>query len=158
VLALSRQKLPILDRTRLAPAAGAARGGYVLLDAPGGNPSAIVIATGSEVHVALEAVERLQAAGAAIRLVSLPSWELFAVQPESYRDEVLPSSVRARVSVEAAATFGWSRWVGDSGVAIGIDRFGASAPANRLFSELGFTVEQVMVAVRETMGRSVERR
>jgi len=153
VLALSRQKLPILDRTKLAPAAGASRGGYVLLDAPDQKPTAVVIATGAEVHVALKAVESLQAEGIGVRLVSLPSWEIFAAQPRSYQDAVLPPEVKARVSVEAATTFGWQRWVGDAGVMIGIDRFGASAPAERLFSEFGFTAEKVSAAVKRAVGR-----
>jgi len=152
VLVLSRQKLPILDRTKLAAATGAARGGYVLLDAPGKKPVAVVIATGAEVHLALKAVESLHAGGVAVRLVSLPSWEIFAAQPQGYQDEVLPPSVRARVSIEAAATFGWRRWVGDAGVMIGIDRFGASAPAERLFSEFGFTAEKVIEAVKLAVG------
>ncbi len=151
VLALSRQKLPILDRGGFAPAAGAARGGYVLLDAPGGAPRAIVLATGAEVHVALAAVQRLQAEGVAVRLVSLPSWEIFAAQPEAYRESVLPRAVTARVSLEAATTFGWHRWVGDRGIALGIDHFGASAPAERLFQEFGFTPDAVVDAVRRTL-------
>jgi len=153
VLALSRQKLPILDRRRLAPVSGASRGGYVLLDAPSQKPAAVVIATGAEVHVALKAVEALHAEGVSVRLVSLPSWEIFAAQPQAYRDAVLPPSVKARVSIEAATTFGWQRWVGDAGVMIGIDRFGASAPAERLFAEFGFTAEKVMEAVRRAVGR-----
>ena len=153
VLALSRQKLPVLDRTKLAPATGAARGGYVLLDAPDQKPVAVVIATGAEVHQALKAVETLHAGGVAARLVSLPSWEIFAAQPQDYQDQVLPPSVRARVSIEAASTFGWHRWVGDAGVMIGIDRFGASAPAERLFAEFGFTAEKVVEAVRRAVGR-----
>ncbi len=153
VLALSRQKLPILDRSRLAPAAGAARGGYVLLDAPGGDPEAIVIATGAEVHVALTAVTALQQEGVRVRLVSLPSWEVFQAEPPAYRDAVLPPSVRARVSLEAAATFGWHRWVGDAGIALGIDHFGASAPADRLFQEFRITAEAVTAAIRHTLGR-----
>jgi transketolase len=153
VLALSRQKLPILDRTRLAPAAGAARGGYVLLEAPGGDPEAIVIATGAEVHVALTAVTALQQEGVRVRLVSLPSWEVFQAEPPAYRDAVLPPSVRARVSLEAAATFGWHRWVGDAGIALGIDHFGASAPADRLFQEFRLTAEAVTAAIRHTLGR-----
>jgi transketolase len=151
VLALSRQKLPVLDRTRLAPAAGVGRGGYVLLDCEG-PPEAIVIATGSEVHPALAAVERLQREGTRVRLVSLPSWELFEAEPESYRHAVLPPGVAARVSVEAAATFGWSRYVGDRGLAIGLDRFGASAPGERLMQELGFTAERVVEAVKAVTG------
>jgi transketolase len=148
VLALSRQKLPVLDRSRLGAASGAARGGYVLLEAPGGTPTAIVIASGSELHVALRAVERLQADGIAARLVSLPSWEIFEAQPEAYRELVLPRAVRRRVAIEAAATMGWHRWVGDTGVVIGIDHFGASAPGDQLFREFGFTADRVVEAVR----------
>ena len=151
VLVLSRQKLPVLDRARLGAASAGARGGYVLLDAPGRAPVAIVIATGSEVHVALQAVERLQSEGIAVRLVSLPSWEIFEAQPETYRELVLPRAVRARVAVEAAATLGWHRWVGDAGVVIGIDRFGASAPGDRLFREFGFTADRVVEAVRRLL-------
>ena len=151
VLVLSRQKLPILDRTRYAPAAGAARGGYVLLDAPGGAPTAIVLATGAEVHLALAAVERLHASGVAARLVSLPSWELFAAQPAAYRESVLPAAVRARVAVEAATSFGWHRWVGERGEVLGIDHFGASAPADRLFKEFGFTTDGIMAAVTRVL-------
>jgi transketolase len=151
VLALSRQKLPVLDRSRLGSASGAARGGYVLLDAPGGAPAAIVIATGSEVHVALQAVERLHGDGVAVRLVSLPSWEIFEAQPESYREQVLPRAVRSRVAIEAAATMGWHRWVGDMGEVIGIDHFGASAPGDRIFREFGFTADRVVEAVRRLL-------
>jgi transketolase len=151
VLALSRQKLVVLDRTRLAPAGGAARGAYVLLDAPGGAPEVIVIATGSEVGLALAAVEQLQAEGIAARLVSMPSWELFDEQPAEYREAVLPAMVRARVAVEAASSFGWSRWVGDRGRVLSIDRFGASAPGDVLFRQFGFTVEHVVGAVRAVL-------
>ncbi len=148
VLALTRQKVAVLDRTKLASAEGARRGGYVLLDCQG-TPEAIVLATGSEVHIALAAVERLQAEGKKVRLVSLPCWDLFEAQPEAYRESVLPRSVTARVSVEAAATFGWSRWVGDRGVAIGLDHFGASAPGDVLFREFGFTPERIVEAVKK---------
>ncbi len=151
VLVFSRQKLPILDRSKLAPASQAVRGGYVLLDAPGGAPTAIVIATGAEVHLALAAVERLQAEGVRARLVSLPSWELFDAQPQSYRDEVLPPAVRVRVAIEAAASFGWHRWVGEHGAVIAIDHFGASAPADRLFKEFGFTAERIVADVKRLM-------
>lgn len=151
VLALSRQKLPVLDRTRLAPAAGAARGGYVLLEAPGGKPAAIVLATGAEVHVALAATERLQAEGIAVRLVSLPSWEIFLAQGAEYREAVLPAAVRARVAIEAAASFGWHRFVGERGVVLAIDHFGASAPADRLFREFGFTADGVIAAVKRVL-------
>jgi transketolase len=151
VLALSRQKLPILDRTRLAPASGVQQGGYVLLDAPNGAPRAIVIATGSEVPLALTAVEMLQSQGLDVRLVSLPSWELFAQQPAAYREAVLPASVTARVSVEAATSFGWQRWTGDRGVNVSIDHFGASAPAERLFQEFGFTAERIVSIVQQLL-------
>jgi transketolase len=145
VLALSRQKLPILDRTALAPADGVRRGGYVLRDAAGA-PDLILLATGSEVHLALAAAEQLTASGRRVRVVSLPCWELFEAQPAGYRDQVLPPSVRARVSIEAAATMGWHRWVGDQGITIGLDHFGASAPAERLYQEFGITVDAVIAA------------
>jgi len=153
VLALSRQKLPILDRSRLAPASGASRGGYVLLDAPGRRAEAIVIATGAEVHLALAAVLELHAQDHAVRLVSLPSWEVFEAETAEYRNTVLPPDIRARVSIEAATTFGWRRWVGDAGITLGIDHFGASAPADRLFHEFGITADAVSAAVRQTLGR-----
>jgi transketolase len=149
VLALSRQKLPIFDRSRLGSAEGTRRGGYVLLDAKGGKPEVIVLATGSEVALALGAVEKLQAEGVAVRLVSLPSWELFQEQSAAYRESVLPAAVRKRVSVEAATTFGWERWVGRDGVMLGIDHFGASAPAEVLYRQFGLTQEAIMGAVRK---------
>jgi transketolase len=154
ILALSRQKLPILDRTKLAPQADAAHGGYVLLDAPGRQPSVIVIATGAEVHLALAAVHLLHAEGVEARLVSLPSWEIFEAQPTAYRARVLPPAVLARVAVEAAASFGWHRWVGDRGEIIAIDRFGASAPGDRLFQEFGVTPERIVAAVKRVLGRA----
>jgi transketolase len=154
VLALSRQKLPILDRTTLAPQGDAARGGYVLLDAPGGKPSTIVLATGAEVHLGLAAVHLLHAEGVQARLVSMPSWEIFEAESAAYRAKVLPPTVRARVAVEAAASFGWHRWVGEHGEIIAIDRFGASAPADRLFREFGFTPERVVAAVKRVLGRA----
>lgn len=154
----SRQKLPVLDRGTLAPAAGAARGAYVLADAAGKDggrkPELILIATGSEVPLALEAHRRLAADGVHCRVVSMPSWELFEAQPKEYRDQVLPPDVRARVSVEAAATFGWDRWVGAEGTIIGIDRFGASAPGPTVLKEFGFTVEHVVAAGRASLERT----
>ena len=147
-LVLTRQKLPVLDRTALAPAAGLARGAYVLADAAGGAPQAIVIATGSEVHVALAARTLLAAEGIGTRVVSMPCWETFAAQDEAYRESVLPAVVKARVSVEAGVTFGWHRWIGESGVAIGIDRYGASAPGEINLQKFGFTAENVAQAVR----------
>ncbi len=154
VLALSRQKLPILDRTTLGAARGLQQGGYVLLEAPGGTPAAIVMATGSEVALALEAVQQLHAAGVAVRLVSLPCWELFSAQPAAYRESVLPSAVTARVSVEAATTFGWHQWIGDHGIALGIDHFGASAPADRLYQEFGLTADHIVASVQQLLRTS----
>jgi transketolase len=153
LLVLSRQKLPIFDRTRVAAADGAQRGGYVLIDPPGG-PEAILIATGSEVHVAIAAAERLLTEGIRARVVSLPSWELFAAQPEAYRHQVLPPAVRARVGIEAASPFGWHRWIGDAGEMIAMESFGASAPGERLFEEFKFTPALAADAVRRVLARS----
>ena len=147
VLALTRQKLPVLDRARLQPAAGVARGGYVLAGAPG-TPKVLLIASGSEVHLALAAKERLDAEGIGSRVVSMPSLELFLAQPRAYRDEVLPPSVRARVVVEAGVSLGWERIAGDRGHIIGLDRFGASAPAELLFERFGFSVDAVVAAAK----------
>ncbi len=153
-LALSRQKVPVLDRTRLASAEGLRRGGYVLAEADGGAPTVILIASGSEVGLALEAREKLEGEGVATRVVSLPSWFLFEHQDERYREEVLPSDVTARVSVEAAVTFGWERWVGRKGRSIGVDRFGASAPAEVLYEKLGVTPDAVAAAARSLIEES----
>ncbi len=152
LLALTRQKLPVLDRAGLGAADGVARGGYVLYE-PAGGAEAIVLATGSELSVALEAARGLGADGVRVRVVSLPSWELFAAQPADYREAVLPARIRARVSVEAATAFGWQRWLGDGGVAVSLDHFGASAPGERLFEEFGFTAARVAAAVRQALGR-----
>ncbi|MFA4875213.1 MAG: transketolase [bacterium] len=149
-LVLTRQKLPVLDETGIKAREGVARGAYVLSDSKGA-PDAILIATGSEVHLAVEARRMLASAGVDARVVSMPCWELFAKQPQKYRDEVLPPNVRARVAVEAGATLGWYRWVGDRGRIIGIDRFGASAPAEVLMKELGFTAEHIVQAAKETI-------
>lgn len=155
-LALSRQKVPNLARkggydedATLESADGLRRGGYVLAEASGAAPQVILIASGTEVGLALEAREQLEVSGVATRVVSLPSWSLFAAQDAEYRDAVLPPEVRARVSVEAGSTFGWYRWVGEGGRSIGLDRFGASAPAEVLFERFGFTVENVVGHARE---------
>ncbi len=153
LLALTRQKLPVLDRTALGPASGTARGAYVLLDPPGGHPQAILIATGSEVHVALGAARLLQADRVRVRVVSMPSWELFAAQPESYRDEVLPPGVRVRLAIEAASPFGWERWTGSDGAVLGMEGFGASAPAERLFEEFKLTPGHAAEIVRQLLVR-----
>jgi transketolase len=152
-MALTRQALPHLDRGRFGPASGLRRGAYVLSEAEGGTPEALVIATGSEVAVALEAQEALRAEGIQARVVSMPSWQLFARQPREYRDTVLPPSVTARVAVEAGSPMGWHQWVGTDGRIVGITRFGASAPATRVFEELGFSAANVAAHVRAALGR-----
>ena len=155
MLVLTRQKLPVLDRAGggLGAADGARRGGYVLWDPPEG-PEAILIATGSEVHVALAAAQRLLADGVRTRVVSLPSWELFEAQPKSYRDAVLPPRIRARVGIEAASAFGWLRYLTDGGAMLAMEGFGASAPGDRLFDEFKFTPARAAELVREVLSRS----
>ena len=150
---MTRQKLPIFDRDKYAPASGLQRGAYVLADAEGGRPDVIIMATGSEVQLAVDAREKLAADGIEARVVSFPSWELFEKQPQSYRDLVLPPGVKARVSVEAASPLGWHQWVGDQGIVIGLDRYGASAPGEVVMTKLGFTTERVVEAARKVMGR-----
>jgi transketolase len=153
MLVLTRQKLPVLDRSILAPAEGARRGAYVLLEAPGGAPDAILIASGSEVGITLEAARRLQADRIAARVVSMPSWELFAREPEHYRNEVLPPAVRVRVAVEAAGPMGWSRWITEEGAMVGMEGFGASAPGERLFREFKLTPEHIAGAVSRLLSQ-----
>ncbi|HSI06253.1 MAG TPA: transketolase C-terminal domain-containing protein, partial [Myxococcota bacterium] len=148
-LVLSRQKLPTLDRTKYAAASGAAKGAYVLADAKPGKVDAIIMATGSELTIAVKAYEKLAADGVAVRLVSMPSWEIFKAQDASYREQVLPKACTARVSIEAGVTFGWSTWTGDRGIAIGVDRYGASAPAEVIYEKLGLTAEAVIAAVKK---------
>ena len=149
---LTRQALPNLDRTQLNPASGLRKGAYVLADAEGGTPDVILIATGSEVSVVLEARDRLRGEGVKARVVSMPSWALFSRQPQAYRDEVLPPGVRARVAVEAASPMGWDRWVGVDGVVVGISHFGASAPATDIFKQLGFSAENVTAKALQVLG------
>jgi transketolase len=149
-LALTRQKVPTLDRGDVASADGALLGGYALWQSGDGEPDVILLATGSEVHLALEAARSLDAN---VRVVSMPCWELFAEQSEDYRDEVLPPSVEARVSIEAGITAGWERWVGPRGRSIGVDRFGASAPYERILEELGLTVDAVAAAATDVLER-----
>ncbi len=150
-LVLSRQAMPTLDRRKYAAAAGVAKGAYVLADAPGGEPELILMASGSEVALCVIAYEQLTSAGQRVRVVSMPSWELFEEQPEAYRESVLPSRVQARISVEQAATFGWSRYVGPDGIQIGMHTFGASAPLKELQKKFGFTPEAVGVAARRLL-------
>ncbi|HZA22831.1 MAG TPA: transketolase C-terminal domain-containing protein, partial [Dehalococcoidia bacterium] len=142
-LALSRQNLPVLDRSVLAPAEGVQRGAYTLWEASS-MPSVVLLATGSEVPIALEAGQQLQQKGIAARVVSMPSWELFDAQPQEYRDSVLPPRVKARVSIEAATPLGWERYVGTDGVAIGVPHFGASAPADVLYEKFSLTPKRVV--------------
>jgi transketolase len=144
-LLFTRQSVPVLDRADLAPADGLARGAYVLAEAEGGRPDVILIATGSEVHPTLTARERLAEQGVKARVVNMPSWELFERQPQSYRDEVLPPAVTARLAIEAGVPQGWHRYVGDGGDVIGIERFGASAPYKVLWEKYGFTAENIAV-------------
>ena len=152
-IALSRQNLGVVDRSRYGGASGVARGAYILSEAPGGRPEVILLASGSEVEIVLAAQEKLAAREVAARVVSVPSLELFARQPESYRDEVLPPDVRRRLAVEAAHPMPWYRWVGDQGEVIGLTRFGASAPYERIYRELGLTPDAVVARVERLLGR-----
>jgi transketolase len=153
VLALSRQPLPTLDRSKYASSSGVAQGAYVLADAPGGNPEVIIIASGSEVSLAVQAHENLLTEGIRSRVVSMPSWEIFDHQPQAYRDSVLPPNVKARVAVEQASTFGWERYVGNSGSIIGMNTFGASAPLKELQRKFGFEPDQVALTAKQQLGR-----
>ncbi len=155
-LSLTRQKLPTLAGTAEQAREGVRRGGYVLRDpADGRDPAIILIGTGSELQLAFGAAEALEADGIAARVVSLPCWERFELQDEAYRDAVLPRSVRARVAVEAGVSLGWDRWVGDDGAIIGLDHFGASAPAGTIFEKFGFTVDRVVGVAREVLAGTV---
>ncbi len=153
-LVLSRQALPTLDRSRLAPASGVARGAYVLADPPQGKPDVILIGTGSEVSLCLGAADELAADGIRARVVSMPSWELFEMQDAAYRAEVLPPEITARVSVEQAATIGWERYVGMRGAKIGMHTFGASAPLKALQTKFGFTPDRVAEAARDQVAQA----
>jgi transketolase len=150
-LVLSRQALPTLDRSALGPASGVARGAYVLAEASGARPDVILLATGSEVQLALAARDELEAEGVRTRVVSMPCWELFDRQPLDYRDQVLPGDVRARVAIEQASTLGWDRYVGDGGAVVGMHTFGASAPLKQLLTKFGFTPERVADTAREVL-------
>jgi len=153
-LVLSRQNLPTLDRTEFAAASGVAKGAYVLTDADQGEPEVILIGTGSELHLCVSAYRELKAQGIKARVVSMPSWELFEAQPASYREQVLPSNVTARVAVELASTFGWERYTGTTGEIIGMQTFGASAPLSELQTKFGFTPEAVADAARRQLGQA----
>jgi transketolase len=150
-LVLSRQALPTLDRGRYASASGLAKGGYILADSPDGDPEVILIASGSEVSLAVSAYEQLSAEGIRARVVSLPSWELFDRQDQAYRESVLPPSVVARVAVEQASGFGWERYVGSTGAVVAMSTFGASAPLKALQSKFGFTPDAVARMAKEQL-------
>ena len=151
VLALSRQPLPTLDRAKYASASGVAQGAYILADAPGGDPELILIASGSEVSLAVEAYEQLIKDGVRARVVSMPSWDVFERQPSEYRNRVLPPDVKARVAIEQASTFGWERYVGDKGRVIGMHTFGASAPLKELQKKFGFVPDQVVAVAKDVL-------
>jgi transketolase len=154
-LALTRQNVPVLDRSELAPASDACKGGYVLSDSTG-TPDIILIGTGSEVSLCLDAKVALEKDNLAVRVVSLPCWEMFERQDENYQESVLPPSVKARVSIEAGSTLGWAKYVGDAGVAIGLDHFGESAPAEKLFDQFGLSAAAVVKAAKAALKRSRE--
>jgi transketolase len=154
---LTRQKVPVIDRTIYAPATGLGKGAYVLVGDGDQQPHVILIATGSEVSVALDAHHLLTADGIRSRVVSMPCWELFEQQPQAYRDAVLPPSVNARVSIEAASPFGWERYVGREGAILGANRFGASAPGPIVMRELGFTPEHIVETAKALLNKRTER-
>jgi transketolase len=152
-LVLTRQPLPTFDRTKFAPASGVAKGAYILIDAEGGKPDVILLATGSEVYLCVEAREKLAAEGIKARVVSMPSWDLFEKQDATYKESVLPAAITARVSVEMAATFGWDRYVGPKGKMIGMHSFGASAPIKDVMKKFGFTVDHIVAVAKEVAGK-----
>jgi len=151
IMAMTRQALPTLDRTKFAPASGLAKGGYSLNNVP--TPDVILIGTGSEVHLCVEAADKLAAEGIKARIVSLPCWELFDKQPKEYRDSVLPPTITARVCVEMAAAFGWERYAGLTGAIVGMRSFGASAPLKDLLVHFKFTTEAVVTAAKKQLGK-----
>jgi transketolase len=153
VLVLSRQPLPTLDRQRFAPAAGLARGAYVLADPPAGEPEIILIATGSEVVLAANAHDALVAEGIRSRVVSMPSWDIFEEQSEEYRASVLPPNITARIAIEQASTFGWERYTGVHGRILGMKTFGASAPLKELQRKYGFEAESLVAAAKKMLGK-----
>ena len=151
VLVLSRQPLPTLDRNKYASASGVACGAYVLADAPGANPEIILIATGSELTLAVAAHEKLITEGICSRVVSMPSWDIFEHQPQAYRNSVLPPDVTARVAIEQASTFGWEHYVGTTGRIIGMRTFGASAPLQELQKQFGFEPDNVAAVAKDLL-------
>jgi transketolase len=152
-MVLTRQNLPTVDRDQYGSATGVARGGYVLSDPAGGEPEVILIGTGSEVAVCLDASDKLTADGVRVRVVSMPCWELFDEQDQAYRDSVLPPAVTARVAVEAGVRQGWDRYLGSAGRFVGMASFGASAPFQELYEHFGITGDNVARVAKETLGR-----
>jgi transketolase len=152
--ALTRQGLPILEETAAKARDGVAKGAYILHEPEGGEPDVLLLATGSEVSLAVESAKKLAGDGIRARVVSMPSWELFDAQPKEYRESVLPPTVRKRLAIEAAIPFGWHKWVGDEGEIHAIERFGASGPLKDLAREFGFTPEAVVERVKKLLGRT----
>jgi len=152
-LALSRQALPTFDRRKYAPASGLARGAYVMAEPPKGTPQIILIASGSEVSLAVQAYEALTSQGVRARLISMPSWDIFESQPQAYREEVLPPKVMARLAIEQGSVLGWDRYVGPEGRVIGMKTFGSSAPLKELQRKFGFEPDRVVAAAKELLGR-----
>jgi transketolase len=157
-LALTRQSLPTLDRTKYTPADGLSRGGYILSDTEDEKPDVVLMASGSEVHLALEAAEKIRKRGASARVVNMTSWELFDKQPDDYRNRVLPPEMGARVAIEAGVPHGWHRYAGDRGEVLAINRFGASAPYKVLFEKFGLTADRVAEKALELIGNSKSKR
>jgi transketolase len=153
-LVLSRQALPTLDRGKYAPASGVAQGAYVLADVPDGRPEILLLASGSEVSLCVQAYEQLKTEGVKARVISIPSWELFEQQSREYRESVIPPAVTARVSVEQASTFGWTQYVGETGHSIGMKTFGASAPLKELQQKFGFTAAHVVAAAKKQLAKT----
>lgn len=153
-LVLSRQPLPIVDRTKYAPAVGLARGAYILADCDNGNPQVILIGSGSEVQLCVNVHEQLKAKGFGSRVVSMPSWDLFEKQELTYRETVLPPQIRARVAVEQGSVIGWDRYAGSTGAIIGMHTFGSSAPLKDLLTKFGFTPEKVLEAAMAQIGQN----
>jgi transketolase len=153
ILVLSRQKLPVFDRSSLESADGIMKGAYIISKEKGNIPDIILISTGSELQLALEAQKKLLEENIKARVVSMPCWELFKQQTQRYRDNVLPPDVKKRLAIEAGSPFGWSEWVGDEGDVIGITTFGASAPDKELFKQYGFTVDNIISLTKQILGK-----
>lgn len=152
-LIFTRQGLPVLDRTEYVPAEALQRGGYIMWQSVTDIPDVILIGTGSEIHIALEAGKKLAAEGVGVRVVSLPSWELFDQQQKDYRETVLPPEVKVRIAIEAGTKLGWEHYVGLEGVVVGMERFGASAPSKVLYEKFGITAEHIILTAKELVRR-----